>query len=316
MRPWPPAVKLAAALLPICLPAQEAVFRVDVSLVRILATVKDGQGRPVGSLDKDDFEVRDNGAPQTVTTFERSTELPLSVALMVDSSASTGIEAKYQVQSVSRFLKALFSEGNPKDAAALYTFNYEVTRRNYFTRNAQPIEESLRLVKNEAGTAMYDAIYLGSQDLENRDGRRVMVLVTDGGDTSSGKDFHAALEAAQIGDAVIYAVLVLPITNNPGRNTGGEHALALLTSGTGGRVFAPSGASGMESAFLEILRDLRTQYLLGYYPKNVPLSGNRFHKLEVGIKRPGLRVSARNGYYGEAAAQPEPARGKVSIVPK
>jgi Ca-activated chloride channel family protein len=145
--------------------------------------------------------------------------------------------------------------------------------------------------------------------MEIRDGRRAMIVVTDGGDTTSVKNFHDALEAAHLADAVIYPILVVPITNDAGRNVGGENALAALAAGTGGRVFFPSAGPALDEAFAEILRDLRTQYLMGYYPKNVPLTKNRFHPLQVKVARPGLRVITRSGYYGDAEDTARTERG-------
>jgi Ca-activated chloride channel homolog len=278
--------------------AQQPTFRVDVNLVRVLATVKDSSGGLVGSLEKSDFKILDNGAPQQIALFERHTEQPLLVSLLIDNSGSTAKDLKYELESVNRFLRALFAEGNPKDALALYTFNYEVRKLTHFTRNHATLEKSLKGLRSEAGTSLYDAIWLASGELENREGRKVILVVTDGGDTTSTKDFHAALKAAQIADAVIYSILVMPITNDAGRNIGGENALTTLGQRTGGRVFAPSLGAGVDKAFTDILKELRTQYLLGYYPKNVPLTADPFHKLE--IKAPDdLRVSSRNGYYGE-----------------
>jgi Ca-activated chloride channel family protein len=291
-----------AALLVAPARPQAADIRVDVNLVRILATVKNPAGQLVGTLDKGDFTVLDNGAPQQISVFERRTEQPLSVALLIDISGSTAKELKYETDSLSRFLKALFSEGNPSDAVALFSFNYQVVKQNHFTRNHGSLERSLKSLKAEAGTSLYDAIYLTAQDLENREGRRVMIIVTDGGDTTSSKDFHAALQAAQLADAVIYPVLVVPITNDAGRNIGGENALTTLAAGTGGRVFLPSVGAELDRAFTDIIQDLRTQYLLAYYPRDVPLTKNRFHQLKVRVSRPDLQVSARNGYYGEAEA--------------
>lgn len=280
--------------------AQSADIRVNVSLVRVLATVKDRSGRLIGSLGKDDFTVYDNNVPQKISVFERRTEQPLSVALMVDISGSTAKDLKYEVESVSRFLKTLFSEGNSNDAVALYSFNYQVTKNNNFTRSQAALERSLRSLRGEAGTSLYDAIYLTSQDLDERDGRRVMVVVTDGGDTTSSKNFHAALESAQLADAVIYPILVVPITNDAGRNIGGENALATMAAGTGGRVFVPTLGAELDRAFTEIIQELRTQYLLAYYPHDVPLTKSRFHSIQVRVARPGLQVLARNGYYGES----------------
>jgi Ca-activated chloride channel homolog len=315
LRPWRKV--LLAALAAAGLAAQQPpVISVNVNLVRVLATVKNLAGEPVGTLTKDDFELYDNGKRQQLAVFEHHTEQPLSVAVMVDTSGSTAKDLKYETESVSRFLRALFVESNPADAVALYTFNWEVTRQNWFTHNHAPLEHSLKLLKAEAGTSLYDAIYLASRDLEDREGRHVMVIVTDGGDTTSTKDFHAALEAAQMADTVIYPVLVMPITNDAGRNIGGENALATMAAGTGGRVFAPSIGPDLDAAFEEIIRDLRTQYLLGFYPKDVPLTSNRFHTLKIEVRRPNLRVSARNGYYGDAEGEADPAGARISASPR
>lgn len=294
----------------------QPVIRVNVQLVRVLATVKDTGGQLVGSLDKGDFEIYDNGKQQQVAVFEHHTEQPLSVSLLVDTSGSTAIELKYELESVNRFLKAVFVEGNPDDALALYSFNWQVTRHNSFTHNHTSIERSLKTLKAEAGTALYDAIYLASQDLESRDGRHVMIIVTDGGDTTSSKDFHAALDSAQLADTIIYPVLVMPITNDAGRNIGGENALSFMASATGGRVFAPSVGPDLDRAFSDILRDLRTQYLLGYYPKDVPLTKNPFHKIDVRVRRPDLRALARNGYYGDTDRDADPAGARISVDPR
>jgi len=308
-------LSLAAVLMaPLAALAQQPDIRVDVNLVRVVATVKNPAGQLVGSLSKDDFAVLDNNVPQQISVFERHTEQPLSVALLIDISGSTAKDLKYEVESVSRFLHALFSEGNPSDTVALFSFNYQVVKHNHFTRNAASIEHSLHTLRGEAGTSLYDAIYLASKELEYRDGRRVMVIVTDGGDTTSTMDFHRALEAAQLADTVIYPILVVPIPNDAGRNVGGENALTTLAEGTGGHVFAPTLGAELDKAFTDLIQDLRTQYLLAYYPKDVPLTRNRFHRLEVRVRDAQLRVLARNGYYGEAENASSPS-GRISVVP-
>jgi Ca-activated chloride channel family protein len=298
--------------------AQEpATIRVDVQLVRILATVKDPSGGLVGSLSKSDFNVSDNGVPQQISVFERQTDQPLSIAVLIDNSGSTAKDLKFETDSVARFLRALFREGNPEDAAALYSFNWEIVKQNNFTRNLTAIEHSLRLLRGEAGTSLYDAILLASRDIEERRGRKVLVIITDGGDTTSRSDFQRATEAAQLADAVIYPLLIVPITNDAGRNVGGENALATLALRTGGRVFVPSVGAALDQAFDQILRDLRTQYLLGFYPKDVPLTKERFHTLEVTVTDPRLQVKARSGYYGES--QPgvtAGASGRISSSPE
>jgi Ca-activated chloride channel homolog len=282
----------------------EPVIRVNVRLVHMLVTVKDAAGQLVGSLNKSDFTLYDNGVKQEIAVFDRETEQPLSVAMMVDTSASTGIEKSYELNSVSRFLHALLSAGNPDDTVSLYTFDWLVSQRSNYTRRFARLDAILKELRSTGGTSLYDAIYLGAHDLEYRNGRHVMVLVTDGGDTTSYKDYHAALEAAQLADTVLYPVLVVPITNAAGRNVGGENALTTLAAGTGGRVFKPSLGAALDNAFDEILRELRTQYLIGFYPKAVPPTPERFHTLNVAVGGPaaarGLRVITRSGYYGDA----------------
>jgi Ca-activated chloride channel family protein len=281
-------------------PQSTPVFRSDVRLVRMLTTVKDANGQLIGSLNKSDFTVYDNGVRQELAVFERQTEQPLSVSVLVDTSASTGIEIRYELDSVSKFFKALLGEGNSRDTAALYSFNWQVTLLSSFTRRFERLDARLKQLRSEGGTSLYDAIFLASRDLELRDGRHVLVIVTDGGDTTSVKDFHQALEAAQMADSVIYPVLVMPITNEAGRNIGGENALTTLSAGTGGHVFTPSVSAELDRAFADILRELRTQYLIGYYPKDVPPTKDRFHILKVAVQGKNLRVITRSGYYGDA----------------
>jgi Ca-activated chloride channel homolog len=305
------ALSLAAPARPQGFPRAQAptktddgVIRVNVRLVRMLVTVKDAAGQLIGSLNKSDFAVYDNGVKQDIAVFDRETEQPLSVAMLVDTSASTGIELRYELDSVSRFLKVLLGEGNPDDTVALYSFNWQVTLLSSYTRRFARVDAMLKQLKSEGGTSMYDAIFLASRELEYRNGRHVMVLVTDGGDTTSSKDYHQALESAQLADAILYPVLVVPITNDAGRNIGGENALTTLAAGTGGRVFTPNLGAQLDRAFDDILRELRTQYLIAFYPKDVPPTKDRFHTLNVTVQSSpanrGLRVTTRSGYYGES----------------
>jgi Ca-activated chloride channel family protein len=295
------AVLISALFLLAGLGAQEQpVIRVNVRLVRLLATVKDASGGLVGTLNKNNFSVYDNGAKQEIAVFEHHTDQPLSIAVLFDTSASVGIALKYEVDSATRFLHAVLREGNPDDQVALYSFNWEVRAQTGYTRRIDRLERGLHALHADGGTSLYDAIYLAGQDMEGREGRHVIIVVTDGGDTTSYKDFHAALDGAQRADAVIYPILVMPIKNDAGRNIGGENALTTLANGTGGMVFTPNLGPALDEAFSDILRALRTQYLLAYYPKDVPLTKNPYHALKVTTDRPGLRVITRSGYYGEA----------------
>jgi Ca-activated chloride channel family protein len=206
-------------------------------------------------------------------------------------------------------------EGNPSDAVALFSFNWEIVKQRAFTRNPSLIEKSLRGIRGEAGTSLYDAILLASRDIEDRQGRKVLVVVTDGGDTTSRSDFNRAVEAAQLADAVIFPILVMPITNDAGRNIGGENALTTMALRTGGRVFNPSPGVALDRAFDEIIQSLRTQYLLAFYPKNAAPTPDRFHTLRVAITDPKLRVAARSGYYGGTGQDDAPAPAGVGVQP-
>ena len=280
--------------------AQEPAFRVDVKLVRILATVKNAEGQLVGGLDKEEFTIIDNGVPQEVALFERNTSQPLSIAMLVDISRSTQRTKRYELGAVRKFMKALVREGNPGDALSLYSFNDQVTMESNFTRRLDKLDSALNRLNSEGATALYDAIYLAADDLESRGGRRVTVVVSDGGDTISKSRFDQALEALHRSNTVLYAVLLVPVAGDAGRNMRGENALITLTNWTGGKIFLPTAEASLDDAFQQILRDLRTQYLIGYYPRNIEPSRDRFHKVKLAVTRPGHSVAARNGYFADA----------------
>ncbi len=292
------AIALSAALL--CA-QQDVIIRTEVKLVRVLTNVRDAAGNLVGDLSKEDFEVLDNGAPQQIAIFERQTAQPLAVSLLIDISASTAKDLPIEISSLQRFIDEFFKEGTGNDLASLYSFNDEVTLLAGFTRNRDQLKKAMRNMKAEAGTSLYDALMLSAPRLGDRDGRRVFLVVTDGGDTTSKYSYHQALRRVHEAEASIFSVLIQPITNDAGRNMGGENALYTLAASTGGRVFHASVGPRLNAAFTDVLKALRTQYYLGYYPKNVPLNKNPFHSLEVRVKRNGLRTEARAGYYGDSS---------------
>lgn len=279
-------------------PSQEPpVFSVKVNLVRLLVSVRDATGAVLTHLNKEDFQVSDSGVRQEVAVFERNTSLPLSVAIMVDTSGSTQIDLRYETQSVQRFLRALLSSGNLDDAFELFSFNWRTNLELDFGRNQNKAERALKNLHGEGGTSLYDAVFLASDTLANREGRHVMIIVTDGGDTTSYKKYGDALAAAQRSDVVLYPVVVVPVEADAGRNLGGEHALATLAASTGGRIFNPQGMSQLDAAFTDILHELRTQYLVGYYPRDVREQPRSFHPVKVEVRDPSLKVSSRTGYY-------------------
>ncbi len=275
----------------------QPLFSVKVNLVRLLVSVRNSAGELITNLERQDFRVLDSGVEQTIAVFERNTSMPLSVAVMIDTSGSTRADLRYEVDSVLRFIPTLLNAGNPDDTFALFSFNWRVNLEADFSRSFKRAEHVLHALRGEGGTSLYDAIYLVSDTLSTREGRHVMVVVTDGGDTTSYKKYPDALAAAQRADVVIYPVVVIPIAGDAGRNTGGEHALATLAASTGGRIFNPDSYEHLDSAFADILRELRTQYLLGYYPRGVREQPRSFHPIKVEVPNAPVRISARSGYY-------------------
>lgn len=285
-------------------PQEVPVFKSDVRLVRMLCTVRGPGGELVGGLDKEEFQVYDNDVPQTLAVFERSSAQPLSISILIDTSSSTTKDARYELENTRKFIRTLLREGNPKDVAALYSFNDEVTLEQPFTRDIGRLDRRLGGIRGTGGTAIYDAIYFAATDAARRDGRHVVVAISDGGDTASRKKFHDALEALHHANAVFYSIVVVPIEAGAGRNTGGENALIQFSQWTGGKAFFPNSSKVLDQAFADILRDLRTQYLLGYYPRNVPPTLERFHRVRINVSRPNHTVSARNGYYSDDVIEP------------
>jgi Ca-activated chloride channel family protein len=155
-------------------------------------------------------------------------------------------------------------------------------------------------VRLGAATALFDAVYLASRSLDRRQGRKVMVLITDGGDTISKFDYKEAARAAEEAEALVYSIIVVPIENSAGRETGGEHALIQLSEDTGGKYYYATSMAQLDDAFRQISDELRTQYLLAYYPSQ-RLSNSQFRRIQVGISGPAdassFHVRNRAGYY-------------------
>ena len=300
------AVIAIASGLAICIGKAQTI-QVDVKLVRLLVSVKDAKGQLVGSLEKPDFTVFDTGVKQDIAVFEHHTAVPLSVSLLLDTSGSTSKELRYETTSLQNFLHALLREGNPDDTAALYGFNDQVTRLNSFTRREQRLSDSLKDLRASAGTSLYDAVYLASQRLSETsaaDGRRrVVVLITDGGDTVKGENYTRALEQAQRAGAMVYSIIVVPIYADAGRNTAGEHALIQMARDTGGKYYYVVDPKDLEPAFRHVSDDLRTQYLLGYY---APRRGkdDSYRTIKVRMTDEALQgrydLRYRAGYYADA----------------
>jgi len=170
-----------------------------------------------------------------------------------------------------------------------------------FTNQPTRIDRGLASLRSGPATALYDAIYLASDSLAKKEGRKVLVLVTDGGDTANTVTYDQALEEALRGEVMVYSIIDVPIEASAGRDLGGEHALITLAEQTGGKYFY-ANAGGLDKAFAQVSEDLRTQYLLGYYPANQP-PGLTFHRIHVSVPRAAKEafdIRYRTGYYSDA----------------
>jgi Ca-activated chloride channel homolog len=272
-------------------------FKVNVKLVNVFVTVTDEHGAPIAGLTKDNFELEEDGRPQTIAVFDKESALPLSIVMDIDTSLSTRKDLPLELNAARRFAHAIL---RPVDALSLYEFSEVVSEIVHFTSDLKAIDHGIDHPRLGAATALYDAVYLGSQSLESRQGRKVMVVITDGGDTVSQVDYKEALRAAQEAEAIVYSIIDVPVEASAGRDIGGEHALIQLSEDTGGKYFYATSVPQLDEAFRKISDELRTQYLLAYYPSQ-RLSESDFRRIQVKVKGilpdSGYSVRHRTGYY-------------------
>jgi len=292
--------------LPLSLAAQDnsTTFRMDVKLVNLFVNVTDKTGAIVGGLTKDDFQVAEDGRPQKIAVFERQSEIPLNLVLAIDTSGSTAKDITVEQSASKHFIHALLRQ---QDQMSLIEFATDVRQVVPFTNKVSQLDHGLGSLRIGDATALYDAIYLGSESLMRKDGRKVLVLVSDGGDTAKSTTYNEALEKALRSEVMIYSIIDVPIEASAGRDTGGEHALITLSEQTGGKSFYAS-EGGLEKAFEKVSDDLRTQYLLAYYPHNQE-PGRSFHRLQVTVPRAAedaFNIRYKTGYYADSPAAPRP----------
>jgi Ca-activated chloride channel homolog len=276
-------------------------IKVNVKLVNVFATVTDRGGSPVSSLKEEDFQVLEDGKPQKIAVFHRESELPLSIVVAVDTSLSTRSDQKLELESARRFAHAIL---RPIDGLSLFTFSEIVDQVIPFTSDQRVIDRAINHIRPGAATALYDTLYLGSDALLNRRGRKVMVVITDGGDTISKTTYQEAVREAQQAEVILYSIIIVPIENSAGRDIGGEHALIQLARDTGGKYFYASGLEQLDAAFRKISDELRTQYLIAYYP-SARLADSDYRRIEIRIDPTtkdypdpaDLQVRHRSGYY-------------------
>ncbi len=276
----------------------ETTLKVDVRLVNVFVTVTDAHGAPVAGLQKDNFLLQEDGREQKISVFDKESALPISIALAIDTSLSTRHDLPLEQASAKRFAHAIL---RPVDALSVFAFSESVSQSPFgYTADLKRIDEGIDHIRLGAATALFDAVYLASRSLDRRQGRKVLVLITDGGDTISRVDYKGAARAAEEAEALVYSIIVVPIENSAGREIGGEHALIQLSEDTGGKYYYATSMSQLDDVFRQISDELRNQYLLAYYPSQ-RTSNSQFRRIQVGVSGPAdaaaYHVSHRVGYY-------------------
>jgi len=275
----------------------ETTLKVDVKLVNVFVTVTDEHGAPAAGLKKENFALLEDGKPQTISVFDKESALPLSIVLDIDTSLSTRKDLPLELASARRFAHAIL---RPVDALSLYGFSEVVNEVVPFTSDLKLIDRSVDRIRLGSATALYDALYLGALALETRKGRKVLVVITDGGDTVSRVDYKQAVRSAQEAEAIVYSIIVVPVEASAGRDIGGEHALIQISEDTGGKYFYATSMNQLDDAFRKISDELRTQYLLAYYPTQ-RFSDSSFRRIEVRVDAafpsPTFSVRHRAGYF-------------------
>ncbi len=289
-------------------------LKVATRLVAISAVVtgKDGQIR--GGLTKDDFILKQDGREEPIHYFSQGSELPLTIALMVDTSGSQRTYIGDETLASDVFFETML--GRKQDRAMLVQFDSRVQQLHSLTSSADALHLGLLSLRPDqtapGGTLLQDAVYAVAKNILGREtGRKAMVILTDGGDNGSRKSLTEAIEQAQRADVQIYSILYSawdsggPVSLGGGLNglhpAGPDPGLKLLqqlSENTGGRVFRVSRTMGLHQIFADIAQDLRLQYQLGYTPPP-DLPPNSYHKLDLKAKDKKLLVQARHGFFAQ-----------------
>lgn len=269
---------------------------VDVTRVNMLFTVSDKKGRFVTDLGQNDFEVFENKKPQKITEFTAETDLPLRLAILIDTSNSIRERFKFQQEAATEFVNDVLRKN--QDKAIVVSFDSAAELVADMTDNSETLDNAIRDLRPGGGTALYDAIFYACRDKLMKDQplykfRRAMVVLSDGEDNQSNYTRDQALEMAQKADVVIYTIS----TNITRIETDGDKVMRYLSGETGGRSFFPFKAEDLQQSFENIANELRHQYNLFYRPEPLRTDG-RWHPVTIRVrKRKDLVVSARKGYY-------------------
>jgi VWFA-related protein len=288
--------------------AQEARFSAGVDVVTLFATVRDRDGRVVKDLERDDFTVFDDGKHQTIRYFARESDLPLTIGLLVDTSRSQRSVMEPERHASSQFLDQVLREGT--DRAFVASFDVKVNLLQDFTSSRQELSAALERLRipGRSATVIYEAIRATSQNqMRRQQGRKAFILLSDGVSFRDPSSIGTAIEFAQRADSIIYSILYagpgarvgrkgVNISLGGPRHPNGVQVMQRLARETGGAYFRISDALPIGQAYAAIQDELRNQYSIGYTPQSPGKSG-QYRKIRLAVRRSGLRVQTRDGYY-------------------
>lgn len=309
--------------------SQEPTIKVGVDLVNLYFTVKTKKGQLIPNLEEKDFKVSEDGKQQTIQHFSHETDLPLTLGLLIDISASQERLIDIERDAAAAFFSSVIRK---KDEAFLISFGKSTELLQDFSNSGHVLAAALRDLRGDGqmpgigpmsipnsgpvpqvgspkGTLLYDAVYLAADEkLKDEVGRKALILITDGDDQGSTYDIKTAIEAAQKSDAIIYSIYYVDrgFYMQGGfafGGGGGEGDLKKMSSETGGHVFSVDRKHTLDEIFKEIQDELRNQYSISYVPTNATRDGT-FRHIEIKVDNKDYRAQARNGYY----ATPNDAR--------
>jgi Ca-activated chloride channel homolog len=286
---------------------EDEVVRVDSNLVIIPASVVDGRGHAVTDLKVDDFELRVDGEVKQIGDLSRA-ETPVQVALLFDNSASLSAAREFEKQAAVRFFQSVV---RPIDRAAVYSISTNAALSQPLTGDVGRLVRTVQnFGKPDGATALFDAVAQASDYMRPLQGRKVLVIVSDGTDTVSDVSFEDSVNRALRAECQVYVVQTRQVEDPSLHDTVSEQRMYKLTDQTGGAVYVPQSVADLDAVFTQISLDISQQYLLGYYPQD-DRHDNFFRFISVRVKtHPALRVRARKGFY------PASARNDSSLPPE
>lgn len=298
------AIRLLLACSVFAVAQETPTFTVGVNVVNILANVMDKHGAIIRDLQQSDFTILEDGRSQAIRYFARQTDLPLTLGLLVDTSMSQEHVLNAERAASFRFLDRVLRE--KKDQIFITQFDIAVLTRQPLTSSYKDLNDALSQVDTptrrelenggDRGTLLLDAIVQASKEtMAKQQGRKALILLTDGDDNGSEATLAAAIEAAQRADTLIFSILF----SDAGIGHGpGQYILQHLSRETGGGYFEVSKKQNIDQIFDAIQDELRSQYSLGYVSDRPPTIGE-FRKIQLKLATPGLTVQARNRYFAQ-----------------